>query len=77
MNYYWDDWTRVVAGKIILQWAWFSKRNPENQITYAYIGYDIDGNTLIEGVAMSRSEAQMRVKTACQRWIDQLDLQKK
>ena len=77
MNYYWEDWTRVVAGKIILQWAWFSRRNPENQMTYAYIGFDLDGNILIEGVAMSRGEAQMRVEVACRGFIDQLKMPKK
>lgn len=77
MNWYWEDWTRVVAGKVILQWAWFGRRNPNNQKTFAYIGYDVDGNILIEGVAMTRSEAQSRVETACEAWIAQLDLEYK
>lgn len=70
MHWYWDDWIRAPAGVVILQWAWFGRDHPDNQKTFAYVGYDVDGNELTKGVALKGSDAKRKVETACLLWLE-------
>ena len=68
-HWYWEDWTRVVAGRVVRQWHWRGRADPENMKTHYWMAYDLNGNELRSGICFSRKDACEQVQSSCNQWI--------